>query len=79
MIQHNTDIHQAAVGGAVVTYARFSDDHQRPTSIDDQASACRRFAEQRALPAPGRILKDEGVSVKEAIAPNFNRLLDEVA
>ena len=51
MIQQDVDICQAADGSDAVTYGRYSSDHQRPSSIDDQASECRRFAEQRTLPA----------------------------
>ncbi|MCP4589778.1 MAG: recombinase family protein [bacterium] len=78
MIQHDTGIYQAVGAADVVTCGRSSSDHQSPSSIDDQASECSGFAEHRAQPAPGRILRDEGVSVKDGMAPNFERLLDEV-
>ncbi|MHC4064084.1 MAG: recombinase family protein [Planctomycetota bacterium] len=78
MNQQDTGSSHAAVAADVVAYGRFSSDHQRPSSIDDQAAEGRRFAEQRTLPVPGRIVKDEGVSVKDGMAPNFERLLDEV-
>ncbi len=78
MIQMRNDPAARAAQDDAVTYGRFSSDHQRPSSIDDQASECRRLAEQQTLPLPGRILKDEGVSVKDAMAPSFESLLDEV-
>lgn len=63
---------------AIVVYARFSSEGQRQSSINDQAASCRDFAARRGLPPPGRVFKDEAVSVKDGLAPNFHRLLDEV-
>ena len=31
-------------------YARYSSENQRPESIDDQISACRKLAKQRSIP-----------------------------
>lgn len=72
-------ISQSLKGAAdSVVYGRYSSDHQRPTSIADQAEEVCRFAEQRRLPIPGRLVKDEGISVKDGMAPGFGDLLDDV-
>ncbi len=63
---------------AAVIYARFSSEGQRQSSINDQVDCCRDFAARQGLPPPGRVFKDEAVSVKDGTAPDFHRLLDEV-
>lgn len=61
-----------------VIYGRYSSDHQRPSSIMDQADEACRFVERRSLPALGRLVDDQGISVKDGMTPNFHGLLDDV-
>jgi hypothetical protein len=37
---------------AAAIYARYSSENQRPESIDDQGSACRKLAKLRSLRSP---------------------------
>lgn len=78
MVAENSRPTAGADSGSVITYARFSSDEQNATSIDDQFESSRGFSKQRGLPAPDRLLKDEGVSVKDGMAPSFKSLLDMV-
>ncbi len=77
MPQPRTTIEEMS-NGSVVAYGRFSSDDQNATSIEDQVMAIHTFVRARNLRAPMRVIKDEGVSVKDGMAPSFKGLLDEV-
>jgi hypothetical protein len=48
-------------------YARYSSENQRPESIDDQISACRKLAKQRSI--TGRSQPIRSIAIKRSPAP----------
>ena len=64
--------------GRAVIYARYSTDEQRPESIDDQITSCRRYCEKMGWEIVGTYADAaiSGASTKER--PEFNRLTTDI-
>jgi DNA invertase Pin-like site-specific DNA recombinase len=59
-------------------YARYSSENQRPESIDDQISACRKFAAERGYAVePSQIYSDQATSGARKDRPGLTALLSQ--
>lgn len=61
----------------IATYARFSTDHQRDSSIDDQRRNCSKFAERQEWAAPAYQFEDRAFSGASNARPGYQEMLAE--
>lgn len=61
----------------IATYARFSTDHQRDSSIDDQRRNCLKFAERQGWPEPVYHFEDRAISGALKARPGYQEMLAE--
>lgn len=59
----------------IATYARFSTDHQRDSSIDDQRRNCLKFAERQGWPEPIHHFEDRAISGALKARPGYQEML----